>query len=319
MLNSEFKFPKIINLNVWHGQCPCQCAHCPIGITPLSNRADRFGYGQMKLSLYSKIVDEIRGKKYASVLRIHGVGEPILWRNLLPAVLYSSQHQVKTWLFTCAVTEDYGLLCKLCELTNIIEVSVNSYNKDDYVQTKGIDAFAQVKSNIKLMHDHIVNKKLPVRLIVSRVASGDKITNQLFIEYWKDSGLVADAFVRSYHNYNQLLSCRSEEVKPNKKPPCLVHWARFNVHVDGRAVICFNELFKERLNPDLVLGDLRCQTVEEIWNGQQLNMIRQAELKSDYSLLSYQESIPCKNCCYCQPLWGSQDTSENQIDQLALK
>ncbi len=156
---------------------------------------------------------------------------------------------------------------------------------------------------------------MKTRLIVSRVESSNRAADAEFTRYWKNSGLVADAFVRSYHTYNDLLPELGPRPASTPKEPCLVHWARFNINVDGHAVVCFNELFKERLPSSLLLGDLRERKIAEIWQGTELTALRRAELQNDYSALSFSAALPCKNCSFCQPLRGHRQTSEHQIEQ----
>lgn len=308
------EFPKIVNLEVYRGGCPCGCVHCPVGATAAEKRKEIFGKKGIDLDLYKKIMDEITEHSFAAV-RIHSVGEPLMWDNLVDALKLHS-HSLKSWLFTSGVTNDPSLLEAICETIHIVEVSVNSTASDDYKNTKGMDAFDRVCKNIGYMHSFIKKNGLHTRLIVSRVQSRDKIKDAEFVRYWKASGLVNDSFVRSYHTYNDLI----EELEPGKtRPthePCLVHWARFNISVDGYAVVCFNELFKESLDASLILGDVNRQTIAEIWRGEKLAALREAELSGNYSGISSNDALPCKDCYSCQPLFGGRQTSEHQIKQI---
>ncbi len=311
------KFPNIVNIEVYRGDCYCRCVHCPVGTTEPSERKERFGNRGMDLKLYKKIVGEISSHLHSAV-RIHSVGEPLLWTDLVEALKFTHE-KTKSWIFTCAVTRDASLLETVCKNTNVVEVSVNSTTPEDYTATKGVNAFELVSENIQRMHHYIADKHLATRLIVSRVQSTNQATDQEFVRYWKDSGLVNDAFVRSYHTYNDMIPELPTEAGQHKHDPCLVHWARFNIGVDGYAVVCFNELFKKQLDPRLILGNLNEQSIDEIWHGQKLTTLRRAELSSDYSNLPFGDTLPCKDCYSCQPLCGDRQTSEHQIIQLGRK
>ena len=310
-----YTFPNIVNVEVYRGTCPCRCVHCPVGRTLPAERESRFGSKAMSLSLFEKIVHEMAGYSH-SALRIHSVGEPLLWNGLIPALEFAQQRAVKTWVFTSAVTEDVSILKAMCACAGIIEVSVNSISAEDYRRTKGIDAFVLVKRNVELMHSFIAGKGTSTRLIVSRVQSARRSDDDEFVAYWKSSGVVHDAFVRTYHTYNDLLS--SAEVQPSsvEHQPCLVHWARFNVSVDGDVVVCFNELFRPAVDPSLVLGDVARQSIAEIWHGPRLTALRAAELTGDYSRLDFRDALPCKDCRSCQPLRGGNQTSEYQVKRM---
>jgi len=311
-----YAFPNIVNVEVYRGACPCRCVHCPVGRTSPAERESRFGSRAMSLDLFKKIVHEMAEYQHAA-LRIHSVGEPLLWDGLIPALESAQQRAVKTWVFTSAVTEDVSLLRALCSHAGIIEVSVNSTSAEDYRETKGIDAFALVKRNIELMHSFITSEGAPIRLIVSRVQSVNRSADDEFVAYWTSSGVVDDAFVRTYHTYNDLLSGAGGQASSLEHQPCLVHWARFNVSVDGDVVVCFNELFRPAMDPSLVLGNIREQSIAETWHGPKLAALREAELTGDYSRLGFQDALPCKDCRSCQPLRGGNQTSEYQIKRMS--
>ena len=315
----SWEFPNIINLNVLRGICPCRCIHCPIGLTQIDKRIEYFGEDTIEFSLYKKIVDEIAFQGKKGLLRIHSVGEPLLWNSLPEAVRYSKGKDVKTWIFTSAYTEDMRLLEILCENIDIIEVSVNSTTREDYLTTKGIDGFPVVTAAINYMTAYIQKYSLSTRLICSRVETKQQLIDDQFVEYWKNVPGIADAFVRSYHNYNGLLKdngllngCLSEK----HLSPCLVHWGRFNIDIDGTAVICFNELFKKNRSRDIILGNVITDSIESIWKSEKMNKLRRFLLGLSDERVG---TIPCINCATCQEYPPKVPTSEVQIKALENK
>lgn len=303
---AQWEFPTIVNLNVLRGVCPCRCIHCPVGLIDPSERKMHFQETVISMDLYRKVTDEIADTHSGSLLRIHSVGEPLLWSQLGKAVCYSKNRGVKTWIFTSLVTSDRSLLRTVCKNVDIIEVSVNSSSREDYFQTKGIDRWEQVRENILFIRDYIFSHRLCTRLILSRVQSDDPEMDEAFIQYWSQVKGIADVFVRSYHNYNGLLGDKGTEVLIQ---PCLVHWGRFNIDVNGDAVVCFNELFSETICKDYILGNVLKQSIESIWKSDQLNEIRLFLLQKSRK----QVNIPCLTCTTRQlypPVW---ETSEKQL------
>lgn len=314
------EFPAIVNLEVFRGQCPCRCMHCPVGMVEPQERVARFGLGGMKLELLRKIATEI-AEHPPAVLRVHSTGEPLLWPDLSDALAIIRDCGVSSWLFTSAITANQMLLREICQTMRVIEISVNSVSRKDYEATKGIDAFDLVVQNIRFMREVIGNQK-SVRLIVSRVQSNDQWADAAFVAYWKSSGLVDDVFVRSMHTYNNLIPALSVNAEENDSSgachhePCLVHWARFNISSSGKAIVCFNELFKPEIHPDLVYGDVNELPIATIWLGEKMQAVRSAELADDYSNPMIYKELPCKTCVCCQPLFGKKgvQTSEFQIE-----
>lgn len=305
-----YEFPNIINLEVFRGECPCSCVHCPVGKVNLNDREARFGHKFISRDLVHKVVDEMRLWEH-STIRLHSVGEPILWPHLIPSIKYIHDAGVRSWIFTSLVTKNKEILNALCEYCDIVEVSVNSVDACDYLLTKGVDAFDLVIDNIKYMSNYIDQNKLSTRLVVSRVQSDSVELDDLFVNYWKKTNLVADAFVRKYHNYNNLIESKGADI--GKSVSCLVHWMRFNIAYNGVVVTCFNELFHPTLRNDVILGDINTQSIYDVWHGKELNELRQAEL-SGYVNSKYAYDFPCRNCFSCQPYDPNRETSETQIN-----
>lgn len=307
-----YDFPNIINLEVFRGQCPCSCIHCPVGIVNQNDRPARFGIKSIRKDVLEKIVKEMKAHSH-STLRLHSVGDPVIWEGLIETINYIHASGITSWIFTSLLTHNTTIIEQIAENCDIIEVSVNSIESQDYKNTKGVDAFNLVCDNIKYLHSYILRRGLTTRLVVSRVQSNSPQQDKDFIEYWKNSGYVADAFVRQYHTYNDIL-CQSIEQKETKLS-CLVHWMRFNISCDGLVLTCFNELFRDSIREDVIVGNLCNSSIQQIWQGEFLNNLRKAEL-SGYVDGNFSHDFPCRNCKSCQAYDNKHDTSEVQVNAL---
>lgn len=303
-------FPSIVNVEVLRGVCPCRCVHCPVGLVPPSKRLDRFGDGSIDLPLFEKICREIACHP-DSALRVHAVGEPLVWPSLAEAASIIARTGVRSWLFTCGITKDLALLEKICDAFEIIEFSVNSCDAADYRRSKGVDRFDRVVSNIADCREHVDSQGLATRLLASRVETLDTAKDDRFVKHWKGSGLVDDAFVRSYHSYNNLLENR---IQCEQRSPCRVHWTRFNISHEGKVIICFNELFRPSTAATLILGDIHRDSIHAIWHGQTFTALRENEWIGANTNNPTWSIIPCSRCTYPQPLSTTQQTSEHQLE-----
>ena len=306
-----YQFPNIINLEVFRGLCPCSCIHCPVGRLSPEVRSSYFGKRSVSLKLVEKIVSEMKLYPH-STLRLHSVGDPIMWHGLSETIEYIHSEHINSWIFTSLVSNDTKILESIARNCAIVEVSINSIDALDYRQTKGIDAFDIVKKNIIYISQFIKNHRLPTRLVVSRVQSSTEVRDREFVKFWKSSGLVDDAFVRSYHNYNNILDKGSTS---KLKPPCLVHWMRFNISCDGLVVSCFNELFRKELRKDVIIGNISNSSIYDIWHGEYMRNLRQAEL-SGYNDGKFDIDFPCRKCSFCQAYDKASITSEFQINRI---
>jgi MoaA/NifB/PqqE/SkfB family radical SAM enzyme len=275
-----------------------------------------FGDQVMSLDLFKRVADEIAKYPHSSI-RLHSVGEPLLWKDIGAALSYIREKGVTGWLFTSLVSYDIDHLYMLAASNAIIEVSMNSIDAKDYHSTKGIDCYGLVKTNLRKVRNIIDRNRYKTRLIASRVESDDKDYDKAFVSYWKKSGIVDDAFIRSYHDYNGKIDSKGKDGR-QKVIACHVHWGRFNIDTNGDAVVCFNELFSE-YDDSLVLGNVIEEPISQIWQGEKLSKIRQAQLCSDYSIVDFTDKMPCIHCSYCQPLETSSVKSEHQLEEFCKK
>ncbi|MEI7614738.1 MAG: radical SAM/SPASM domain-containing protein [Betaproteobacteria bacterium] len=271
MQNNLLSFPSIINLGIIRGICHCNCVHCPIGLTHQDIRKRMFGNLEINVNTFRRFCEEI--VRHETTVRLHGVGEPTLHSQFpkLLEILHQLNLKTKFWLFTDGLFPTH-LIPQLIRAVGIIEFSINSTNKQDYLATKGIDAFERVNNNIYQMRDFVKSIDASTRIVLTRVKSKFEIDNE-FIEFWTAEGF--ECFIRSYHTYSGILESRGINTPESLRnlPKCLVPWKRSNF--DGTllqdklvAVTCFNILFQ---HPSLIpenykMGIFPDSSLIDIWN-----------------------------------------------------
>ncbi|VVB98891.1 Iron-sulfur cluster-binding domain protein [uncultured archaeon] len=272
-LEAAAKVGNSLHANVVRGDCPCRCVHCPVGLTPPAERGAKFGSRHMSLPTFKLIVGQL-SELPDFTLRLHGVGEPLRWKHLRESLGTVKTAPMRSVIFTSGIGPQ-DLLADVVRSFDIVEVSVNSFNREHYLATKGVDAFDQVLSNMEFMRKVIRQEKLSTKIIASKVGDG---TDAEFVQYWNESGIVDDAFARVYHSFTGLIGERGGN--PNGRlQPCIVPWKRLNVDYDGKVVVCFDELFKESVpSEDIIMGDVRKQTLKEIFNGERFESVRAAHM-----------------------------------------
>lgn len=276
---SMLQLPLIINLGVFRGACACSCVHCPVGLRVPKERAAQFGRAEISLDLFRRYCSEVR--EIETTTRLHAVGEPTLHSHftILLNTIREYHLQQKFWLFTCGVFEP-SLAAQLIDSLGIIEVSINSTSREDYLRTKGVDRFDSVVRTVTAMRDLAAQRGLQTRIILTRVASDDSLDEQ-FVSYWRSRGF--ECFVRSYHSYSGMLVrlTRSAPVGEDTPPKCLVPWRRLNL--DGTivpdrilAVVCFNMLFchPNAVDPKAILGDFPRASLIDLWNNASFDRFR---------------------------------------------
>jgi radical SAM protein with 4Fe4S-binding SPASM domain len=95
-----------------------------------------------------------------------------------------------------------------------------------------------------------------------------------FKRYW--TPLVDNVLLRVYYDATSVtgqtggnITGRQSEFKTIERWPCQMFWRRFNIGDDGTARYCTDDWFNKTK-----LGDLRAQTIQEIWTGDAYNKLR---------------------------------------------
>jgi hypothetical protein len=309
MPSHSLDFPQIVNLGIYRGACQCNCVHCPVGLTDKIERKKMYGASEMDIKVFRLFCDEV--KNYKTSIRIHGVGEPTL-HSKFTDILEIIRHfrlQYMFWIFTNGLFARH-LIPELVQSLNIIEVSINSCNSEDYIKSKGTDGFQTVVENVNIMRNWIIKHGLSTRIILTRVQSS-KSEDEKFMAFWSERGF--ECFVRSFHTYSGLLRQQTTHNQVSQDvPKCLVPWRRFNL--DGTisnnillSVNCFNVLFQEpsKIGSNCIMGQFPTISLMEIWNGSALKKLRH-KLKTGLST-----KTECDCCVEC--LTDSGPRAENLI------
>ena len=294
--SSSQALPRIVNLGIYRGACPCSCVHCPVGTIEPLNRTAVLGSGEVDVDLFGRFCADIR--QHHTMVRLHGVGEPVLHSRFedLLQIIRDRELQDRFWLFTCGFMRE-DLLRPLVESLGIIEVSINSCTEDDYRATKGLGDFTAVVRNICRLQDEVARNKVGTRILLSRVESGTPADEE-FTSYWRERGF--ESFVRSYHSYSGILTARGSAPQETVKPKCLVPWRRFNLDgtlVPGQltAVNCFNSLFRHptTIDPAALLGSYPDQSLDELWNNAGFHRLRRQLMRGERT------GTDCDGCTEC--------------------
>ena len=106
----------------------------------------------------------------------------------------------------------------------------------------------------------------------------NKNEEKLFRNKWSNKPVIIE--VRSAHNYGGYspdASLRKNFVKKTKRYPCYHLWASPAIHWNGDVSVCCNDWGRKAL-----LGNIKKQTLHEIWNCEKLKQYRQYHLQGLY-------------------------------------
>ncbi|PIR00947.1 MAG: hypothetical protein COV66_03735 [Nitrospinae bacterium CG11_big_fil_rev_8_21_14_0_20_45_15] len=146
-------FPFMINFELWN-ECNAQCTFCRTsdGViynqNPNESSGSSIPKGQMPLELFEDVIEQVKDHILIAVLYVNG--EPLMYKNLIPAVKYASERKIATiiasngeLLFEKKINEllDAGLDC--------IKIAISGFNQDTYTVQHRNGNIETVKKNLR--------------------------------------------------------------------------------------------------------------------------------------------------------------------------
>jgi MoaA/NifB/PqqE/SkfB family radical SAM enzyme len=245
--------------------------------------------GVMDFDLFRKVVDECASLGITHV-RVHNYGEPFLDRELVEKVRYAKQKgiaEVGMISNGSLITEDIarGMIDAGLDAINI---SVDAAGKEVFESTRVHLKYDEVITNIRtLARLRRESGKTHPKLILSFVRQDNSADEAAFIKEWTP---VADkVHITDLHNWAGTLNDKTEV-----NYPCYRLWLTFTVLWDGRVSMCCADFDGRH-----IFGDLRSQTIAEVWNSEVYRAARRQHLESGGPGICRSCDLPKKD----SPLW----------------
>lgn len=283
--------------------CNFKCTFCPTGHRDLIAATGRF-QGVMKFELFQKIVDDLgEFDKPIKVLRMYKDGEPFLNKRLADMVAYARragyiQSIDTTTNGTFLTPERVGPVLEAG--IDKIHISVDGMNRETYRRFTGFDFdFDAFVRNVKWLY---ANKgrceiviKIPSELVTEDERQKffdtfgdycDRIFVENFAPCWPEFDVEKHTGVKITKGIYQ------QEISPTDTCPYIFY--SYSVNSDGLVSSCFLDWGRK-----LVIGDVRRQSMKQIWNSERMNALRLQHLQG-----RRRDNGVCANCgqlSHCLP------------------
>ncbi len=268
-------------------RCNLKCVMCP------QSKGLSAPQGFMDMKLYLKIIRELRAIKMRRISLFMG-GEPLLHRQIVEMARIAREHGISVRLHTNAtlLTEEISRGLLDSGAVQEISLSFDAEKPEYYEKLRAGAKYEKTKSNILkfLALKKAAGKKTPqviVQVIKERNPDGSPVkVSADFMAQFHD--LPVDVFKGiPFHNFGGTFDGSGKA--RNNFTPCSNLWKSFNISWDGVVVACCVDSDRK-----LVLGDMRDQSIMEIWNGEKIKRLR--KLMAERRL---EELGTCKECDAC--------------------
>ncbi len=273
--------PEIVQIEATN-ICNARCVFCP------RDRMQR-KQGVMDMALFQKVVDEAAALRIPCV-RLHNYGESLIDRHIVEKIRYAKSRGIP----------EVGLISNGSLLTSslagaivdagldAINISVDAAGKEAFERTRVGLTYDRVIENIEgLIRARSQRGARHPKLILSFVRQDGSDAEHEVIDTW--SRVADKVHITDLHNWAGTLDGRS-----SVRFPCYRPWLTFTVLWDGRASLCCADF-----DGAVILGDLRVQTLEEVWNGDLFRAVRREHLATGGPAICEACDLPKKD----SPLW----------------
>jgi len=281
--------------------CNSRCLHC-------EHKDLKRPYASMEMSLYKKIINEIfQYKKYCKRITLSLIGEPLLDPTFFEKVRYAKYKKIPSVSIYCNASLLTADNCKKLINSRLDKVifSVDGATKESFESVRVGLSYFQVVENIKRLAT--MKKKLyikkPLIEVQMVITPFNRNEQELFDRTWK--GIADKHFTRKMHVWGgktlkkEIIDNSRSQTKEQQSllVPCFYLWKSMIISQSGKVALC---CIDAHIHEEI--GDLKKQSIYEIWHGKRLGEIRKKHLTGKMNEISL-----CRQCNFRQtksyPWW----------------
>lgn len=262
--------------------CNLKCPFC-------AGTYEKYSYGSMAMDLYRKIMDEGSEKGLYSI-KLNFRGEPLIHPKIAEMVAYAKQKGIVDVFFnTNATLLTEGIAKKLIDVgLDRLIISFEGYSKEIYEKNRVGAIFEKVVDNIRKISG--LKKRLGSEKPTLRLQTVAITNDKNYLEKYK-------AFWQDYADEITCIDMRDERFDYSCIDAagweCPYPWRRLCITWDGLVLTCpFVNRSSEKYEWQ-GLGVIGERSIEEIWNGSDMQEIRENHLNGCSHNIE-----PCKYCSY---------------------
>lgn len=297
--------------------CNFKCGYCIHSL-----KRDKHGYISdtpfMDMALYKKCIDDMKAfPRKLKMLRFAAIGEPLLHKDIAQLVAYAKQADIAE---SVDIVTNGSLLTN--ELSDALidagldrlRISLEGLSADDYLKNAGagID-FENFVSQIRYFYEHSKNTHVYIKIIDYMVQSAEQ--RERFFELFEpiSHSIAIEHLTPTIGeiDYDELSGGMPTDKPQNgeqliEAQVCPQPFYMMQINADGKVVPCCSMKYPA------VLGDVKQNTVPEIWNGQKFNRFRVAMLKSRNDA-----GAVCRDCSLYKYDLHPEDVLDGEKEKLA--
>lgn len=264
--------------------CNLKCIMCPY---PSMGRVNE----DMSMTVYEKIVAE--GANFVEFMWLHLFGEPLVNKNIFRMIDLAEEAGIRSGISTNATLMDEKACAAILDSKlSLLLLCLDGATKETFERIRVGARFDKVAANIARFAEMKRARKSDLKVALQMIdMTSNHSEKQLFLEQWRGKGFDSIT-VKGFHvwaNQDKHLIQITQSQPPTASGLCYEPWIGLTVLADGTAVPCCNDFAGK-----MPLGDLKKQSLSEVWNGAPMRALRQRFLSEKPDLCG----TICEECPY---------------------
>jgi len=262
--------------------CNADCTFCPHKM--MSRKT-----GIMDMDLTRRIIDECKdlGIDYVA---IYGFGEPLLDPHFFERVEYAKWKGISR-----VITNTNAMYLNNEKTRKILEsgidevyISFDAATEETYKKIRPGLSFRTVEQNVlNLVKEKKQRSSDKPEIILSFVESSvNKQEAKRFIQKW--TNMADNISISIIHNWTGDIESNNKDNIGSRRDACRLLWTDMVISWNSEVPLCCND-YENRI----ILGNIKHQSIKEIWGGKELRKIRGSHIQGNFKEVSL-----CANCGY---------------------
>jgi MoaA/NifB/PqqE/SkfB family radical SAM enzyme len=276
------KFPAKITIE-FNNYCNFQCTHCHRYVVN-ENRLE----GELDFDLFKNIITEL-SKHPATILKIGGWGEPVLHPKFKEMMVYCSERNVRTYLFTNGTIFKKFTSTELMNFSStILVISMDGFDQESYEKIRVGGNYHELRKEIEeFYHYRNMKKKYFPKIVVQRVVFPHEKYKEIeqFRKYWILRTDVVDFCV-----FNPIEKILAKSANNRSIRRCKRIRRELSIMYDGKVPVCGPQT---KYSDCEYVGDVNRDSIYDIWNSPRMIKVRDLLAKKNFDMLP-----KCMNCIY---------------------
>ena len=284
-------FPRIIDVELTN-LCNFRCLMCPTGT--FSQRRDK---GFMADEVFEHLLDEVT--PHQTALRFIRFGEPTMHPRFLDYIRMAKKRGLLCHVNTNGSKMDQALMEALCDIPlDSLKLSFQGVDRKSYGEMRNIDFFDDLLDVIRRIHavrgdrpsphlhvstsityetpEQVETFKSQVSPYVDKVSIGHTVLDHLD----------TNAIRLRPHEVEMLNWLKTQQSLVKEHPECPEVYDKLSINWDGTVSACCGDS-----DNIMLVGDIRTQTIAEIWRSETLESHRAVLARHGHDELPL-----CRNC-----------------------